>query len=134
MSNWKQKTLSCLPDCMMPDGADPCAGYHHLHSVAEQEIESLRVKLGTTRISHAKTTRERDALQQEIESLRSELKETVQAHADEERRGDELKRRAELIQAWLLTGSCQHMFNGETWGHEFIRQNPEAAQWFEEAE
>lgn len=30
-----------LPDCMMPDGADPCAGYHQLR----REIEQLQAKL-----------------------------------------------------------------------------------------
>ena len=27
-------TLDCLPDCMMPDGADPCAGYKRVINVA----------------------------------------------------------------------------------------------------
>lgn len=34
--------LSCLPDCMAPDGADPCAGYHALLA----EVEHLKIEVG----------------------------------------------------------------------------------------
>jgi hypothetical protein len=29
-SSRKRHALGCLPDCMMPDGAEPCRGYLHL--------------------------------------------------------------------------------------------------------
>ena len=40
------KTLqSCLPECMMPDGADPCAGYHAaIDRIDELEAENEALK------------------------------------------------------------------------------------------
>lgn len=35
--------LSCLPDCMMPDGAEPCAGYRTL----DRAYDAERRKAGT---------------------------------------------------------------------------------------
>jgi hypothetical protein len=38
MSKSIRELQSCLPSCMMPDGADPCAGYHAaIAKIAELE-------------------------------------------------------------------------------------------------
>ena len=40
--------LNILPDCMMPDGADPCAGYHELqdnYDKLEAEVKRYREAL-----------------------------------------------------------------------------------------
>ena len=40
MSESIRMLQSCLPDCMMPDGADPCAGYHAaVDRIAELEAD-----------------------------------------------------------------------------------------------
>jgi hypothetical protein len=36
-----ERELSFLPDCMMPDGAEPCKGYQQL----QREVEQLQAKL-----------------------------------------------------------------------------------------
>ena len=40
---------TCLPDCMMPDGADPCKGYAELLEAARQlqaENAALKARVG----------------------------------------------------------------------------------------
>ena len=71
--------IDILPDCMMPDGADPCQGYHQLMD----EIERLK-KLYTTLYEEAADKVERlheeagmwhsraDSYYSEIERLRAE--------------------------------------------------------------
>lgn len=46
--------LDCLPSCMMPDGADPCSGYHHLHNMYDALVA------------------ERDRLRQQVEGLEAD--------------------------------------------------------------
>ncbi len=44
--------LSCLPDCMSPDGADPCAGYHAAHAQIEQLYAKLTCCCGSYVADH----------------------------------------------------------------------------------
>jgi hypothetical protein len=37
----RNKSISTLPDCMMPDGGDPCAGYAQIYNDAERMAETL---------------------------------------------------------------------------------------------
>jgi hypothetical protein len=37
----RNKSISNLPDCMMPDGGDPCAGYAQIYNDAERMAETL---------------------------------------------------------------------------------------------
>ena len=51
--------LKPLPDCMMPDGAQPCIAFSNL----EAEIERLRAQLEGSRLACGLATNERDALE-----------------------------------------------------------------------
>ncbi len=37
----RHKSISTLPDCMMPDGGDPCVGYHQIYNEAVRMAETL---------------------------------------------------------------------------------------------
>jgi DNA repair exonuclease SbcCD ATPase subunit len=85
-----------LPDCMMPDGADPCRGYHELRAEIERLKDEVRGHLKAWDIERAEIERLQaesdisDGLladaKAEIERLRAADKDRVTVHEAEIRR------------------------------------------------
>jgi len=58
-----------LPDCMMPDGAEPCIGYRELRAEIKRLREQLHYANGTCDLA----MKHRDEAEAEIERLRMAL-------------------------------------------------------------
>lgn len=93
--------LWTLPDCAMPDGADPCAGYSQVLTLLEAkdaEIERLKAEVDKWRDRHARCAIAAVTLTHECDRYRTALEKIVHtgfsdsAHKDIARRalaGDE---------------------------------------------
>jgi hypothetical protein len=75
--------MMILPDCMMPDGADPCRGYHELRAEVERltaayksrggEMDSMREVLAETQKWNEDRVAEVERLGREIGILKALL-------------------------------------------------------------
>jgi chromosome segregation ATPase len=70
-----------LPDCMMPDGADPCIGYQQTYaalSALEKERDNWKkateVAIASEKANRAKLEAERDKLKEEVERLKEMMR------------------------------------------------------------
>lgn len=91
----KMKPAQHLPDCMMPDGADPCLGYQELHA----ECTRLTRERDEDRAAITLLTRELDACEGALKNSGHVVDITM--HERDEARARAIEECAKVAEEWI---------------------------------